>query len=53
MIVAETFIELAKDPSHWMFEGLSDLVYSAIGAVAARAWIKAHDKRHHKPCDHD
>lgn len=54
MIVAETFIELIKDPGHWMFEGVTDLIFAGAGALAARAWVKAHDLRHHskKECEH-
>lgn len=53
MILAETFVELIKDPSHWMFEGVTDLIFAGAGAIVARAWVKAHDIRAHghKHCE--
>lgn len=47
MILAETFVELIKDPNHWLFEGATDIVYTALGAIGMRAWVKAHDRNHH------
>lgn len=47
MILAETFLDLIKDPNHWAFEGVTDLVFAAGGVVVGRIWVRAHDRKHH------
>lgn len=50
-MLAETFVELASDPSHWAFEVLTDLVLGGLGALAVRPligrWVRKHDRDHH------
>ena len=47
MILAETLPELLRDPHHLSFEAITGLAVFAIGAVAAKIWIKFHDRKHH------
>lgn len=45
MILAETLGELLRDPAHWAFEGITDIVYGAIGAlVFAPLWRRLKDR---------
>lgn len=50
-MIAETYWELMKDPSHWLFElTLLALFDGLIGALAwplVKRWIKTHDRIHH------
>jgi hypothetical protein len=50
-MLAETFFDLASDPSHWCFEILTDLVLGGLGALVARPliarWVAKHDRDHH------
>lgn len=48
MIVAETLIELLKDPNHQAFELINEVVHALFYAGAARIWVKYHDRKHHK-----
>lgn len=41
------FLHLLGDPAHWAFEAVSDAVYTIIGAVFMRWWVKNHDRKHH------
>lgn len=41
------FIHIVSDPAHWAFEALSDLIFAGVGALFARVWIRAHDRKHH------
>lgn len=50
MFIAETLPELLTDRSHLLFEGVTGLAEAGIGFIAARVWIKFHDRKHH---DHD
>lgn len=38
---------LLTDWPHWAFEGVTDLVYTGIGALFMRGWLRRHDRRHH------
>jgi hypothetical protein len=50
-VIAETFGQLLRDPSHWAFEVTSDLVLGGLGALVARPLIRRavrlHDERNH------
>lgn len=39
------FLELLSNPAHWGFEVVTDLLFAGLGAL----WVKAHDRKHHKP----
>lgn len=51
MFVAETFVELVKDPNHWLFEIMLMVLFD--GLVGALAWpyvkqaVRKHDERKH------
>ena len=51
-MVAETYLELLKDPNHLMYEITINIVENVlIGALAwpfIKKWIKRHDIKHHK-----
>lgn len=47
MLAQETVIDLLRSPGHWMFEGVTDLVFAGVGAFFARFWVRAHDRKHH------
>lgn len=58
MFLAETYMELMKDPSHWAFEITLIIIFDVIIGMIAWPLIKRavllHDKKHHnKNCDHD
>lgn len=49
-VIAETFLELIKDPNHWGFELTVEACTAAVGFVVGRNWVARHDeKRHPKP----
>lgn len=56
-MLAETFVELLKDPAHWEFEILLMVLFD--GLIGALAWpflksaIAKHDEKKHPKCDHD
>lgn len=56
-MIAETFVELVKDPNHWLFEIMLMVIFDGLlmaGAVPLfRRWLKNHDeKKHaHEHCD--
>lgn len=52
MVVAETLIELLKDPNHQAFELINEVAHAAIYALAARIWVKYHDRKHHNKHEH-
>lgn len=47
MILAETLVELMKDPNHQAFELINEVMHAAVYALAARIWVKYHDRKHH------
>lgn len=51
MIVAETFMELVKDPNHWLFELMLMMIFDGlIGAILYprfKRWLKNHDEKKH------
>lgn len=52
MILAETFVELVKDPAHWMFEIMLMVIFDVlIGAIAwpfIKKAVKSHDEKKHR-----
>ena len=51
------FMDLLMDPSHWMFEAATDIVFAVVvafaGWIIARPWVKAkiiqeHDAEFHR-----
>lgn len=57
MIIGETFIELVKDPNHWLFEIMLMVIFDGLLAGILyplfRRWLQAHDdKKHaHEHCE--
>ena len=51
MVLAETYVELLKDPNHWLFELTLIAIFDGlIGAIAyplVKRWLKNHDERKH------
>jgi hypothetical protein len=53
IIATEMWYELLRYPQHMIFEVINEVVFAIIGFVAARAWVKVHDRKNHghKHCD--
>lgn len=55
-MIAETFVELLKDPNHWYFEILLMIIFDVVIGMLlwplAKKWLREHDKTHHaEECD--
>ncbi len=41
------FLELLRNPAHWGFEIVSDLVLGAVTFAWGRGWLRRHDRNVH------
>lgn len=45
------FFDLLGDPSHWAFEGVTDIVFTGflfmVGRIPFKRWVSRHDKEKH------
>ena len=46
-MLAETFVELIKDPNHWGFEIVAGLAEFLFVGILVRFWVRYHDRVHH------
>lgn len=50
-MIAETFMELVKDPNHWLFEIMLMVIFDGlIGMILYplfKRWLKSHDEKKH------